>query len=361
MRLHSICCLVFLACGYHSLTHAAFSATAQAVQPSAWVKLADKTRVLKPGDTIGHGNVIVTDESGRVEINIDDALLLQQNTNSELTLTQVAEDPASSQQTEINLLVQAGKSCLQFRSTSLLRKVVVDLGSTMKITIYDSGAVCVLHQDGLSSVHLREGSIQINHSVDSNIIVLSEPGSEFQVEFGESYSVLLPEMGEVYRLASEGFPLPPAAAVIETVTVSEQVEQTASQAATATSSTPEPEAAAAEPASSAQTAQPEVKTTAAPAAPEVMPSYDAGSKYVYTVYLFSTRDLEIANAANQRFRNAGYPSEIYSTESAETSRHRVVVTGFSSREAAQMFADKIVGKHGIADTWIGRDRRRAPE
>ena len=70
------------------------------------------------------------------------------------------------------------------RTSSDNYQLVVALGTTMTVTLHHEGKICVLHLDGLSSVHLQEGSIQIVHTVDSNIIVLSESGSEFQVESG---------------------------------------------------------------------------------------------------------------------------------------------------------------------------------
>ena len=81
------------------------------------------------------------------------------------------------------------------------------------------------------------------------------------------------------------------------------------------------------------------------------------SDYVYTVYLFSTRSQDVANEVNQRLQKAGHSTQIYEHDSGENKRYRVVVTGFDTRQAATKYSDSVVGKLGIADTWIGRDRR----
>ena len=161
---------------------AASSATVYAVQPSAWLQQGDTVQVLKAGYVVDSGDRIITGEDGRIEIRIDDWLSLQQNTGSEVVLQPEEPNLEGEGQEPPDLLVQAGWSCIEVhRAPPDGNRFVVALGNTMSITLFDEGRICVLHQDGLSSVHLREGSVQIVHSVDPNIIVLSEsglPGSE---------------------------------------------------------------------------------------------------------------------------------------------------------------------------------------
>ena len=310
-------------------------ATVFAIHPSAWLQQGEAIEVLKMGDVIRAGDRIVTGDTGRIEIRVNGHLNLRQNTSSEV-LFQIGSAASEAAAAQPDLLVQAGKACVEWKRVRQNRnRFVIALGNTMSVTLHNEAHICVLHQDDLSSVHLHDGSVQITHTVDPNIIVLSESGSEFQVEFGESYSVLLPETGHVFDLASEGFPIP------------EGLQQVIAEAEPEPVVEVEPEF--------------EVEVEAAAAVEVPVPSYNAASKYVYTVYLFSTRDEAIATNVNQRFHGAGIPTQIYIRETGDTTRYRIVVTGFSSREAAQGFADSIIGKHGIADTWIGRESRNFVE
>ena len=318
---------------------ASSAATVFALESEVWARQGDEISRLSRGSDIKAGDRVVTGDSGRVELRIGEYVSVRLNTTSEVLFNGSAGTEGSGWP---DITLQSGKSCIRIqRLPDGDRQFEVALGDTMSIILQREGFICLLHQDGLSSVHLREGSIQVSHSVDSNIIVLSEPGSEFQVEFGESYSVLLPEFGEIYHIASEGFPL----AIAESEAAGE------SNGDANVSSQVEPEAAT------------EVSTEIVPEvsssdeSPQPVSSYDATSKYIYTVYLFSTRSRDVADEVNQRFQRAGYPSQIFTGESDGNTRYRVVVTGFSSREAAGEFADSMIGKLGIEDTWIGRNQR----
>ena len=88
-----------------------------------------------------------------------------------------------------------------------------------------------------------------------------------------------------------------------------------------------------------------------------MPGQDTVSAYIYTVYLFSTGDEEVAQQANQKFQKAGYETQIYESKGDAGSRYRIVVTGFESRQAAQEFSDSVIGKLGVTGTWIGKESR----
>ena len=308
-----------------------------AIQTSAWVQQGDSIRILNPGDRIDAGELVVTGDQGRIEIRDGNRLSLQQNTSTEIfyRLDESGNQPA--------LLIQTGKACIQVhRAAAGQHRLSVALGTTMTVNLHNEGHICVLHQDNLSSVHLRDGSVQINHSVDSNIIVLSESGSEFQIESGESYSLLLPEVGHVLQIASEGFPIPEALQQRETVaTEIEPIgleEASVAGETTAESADPSPEPA-----------------TAAVEAPA--PSDEFDPEFIYTVYLFSTTDNEVADNVNRRFQRAGHASEIVTTVTGGTTRYRIVVTGFDSSTAARQFSDSVIGTLGISDTWIGHNPR----
>jgi len=91
-------------------------------------------------------------------------------------------------------------------------------------------------------------------------------------------------------------------------------------------------------------------------APETTPKNEV-SIYIYTVYLFSTRDEEIAEQINRRFQKAGYDTQIFESTTSSILRYRVAAPGFESKQEARKFSDSIVGKLGVTETWIGKDLR----
>ena len=80
------------------------------------------------------------------------------------------------------------------------------------------------------------------------------------------------------------------------------------------------------------------------------------NNYIYTVYLFSTRSEDVANEVNQRFQKAGHKSKIITSGKEPSIRYRIAVSGFESRQSAKDFSSSVVGKLGISDSWIGKER-----
>ena len=90
---------------------------------------------------------------------------------------------------------------------------------------------------------------------------------------------------------------------------------------------------------------------------ERSPDQARGLVEIFSVYLFSSRSSNAADDVNQRFRQAGFESQVIKISDGTEARYRVAVSGFPSRQAAQKFADSVVGSYGITDTWIGQDTR----
>ena len=44
----------------------------------------------------------------------------------------------------------------------------------------------------MSAIKLRGGSLQVTHSVDPNLIILSKAGTEFRINDSDSYKLLVP-------------------------------------------------------------------------------------------------------------------------------------------------------------------------
>ncbi len=81
----------------------------------------------------------------------------------------------------------------------------------------------------------------------------------------------------------------------------------------------------------------------------------AGSEYVYTVYLFSTRSADIAGEVSEKFRKLGYDTEVLQTRAESVTRYRVAVTGFSDLDAARDYSESVTGTLGVNKTWIGKN------
>ena len=89
-------------------------ATVFAIHPSAWLQQGEAIEVLKMGDVIRAGDRIVTGDTGRIEIRVNGHLNLRQNTSSEV-LFQIGSAASEAAAAQPDLLVQAGKACVEWK------------------------------------------------------------------------------------------------------------------------------------------------------------------------------------------------------------------------------------------------------
>jgi hypothetical protein len=197
----------------------------------------------------------------------------------------------------------------------------------MFAAIHHHGEICVLRSNGQNYIKLRAGSVQITHSVDPDMIILSESGSEIHMADSGTYRLLFPGDDLSALKIEKPFILEAGG---------EEVTPTDINDTDDTGIVVLPET--------------ELETSA-----KNEGAKNEGSTYVYTVYLFSTRDEEVAQKTNQKFLKAGHDTQIIQSTTGSTLRYRVAATGFESNQAAKDFANSIVGKLGITDTWIGRN------
>ena len=312
-----------------STAHAAPIATVTALKLPVWLQRdnsnteLDRNRVIKIGDNIATG------KTGRVEMQLWGNATLQLNSNSEITIRGGNETGIANPGRRLELFIHRGRACINYTAQSSgENKFIVNIGNAMFVAIHLRGDICVLRDDGLSAIKLRAGSVQVTHSVDPNTIILSESGTEFHIKDSGSYELLYPGDDDSSALEIEK-PFAVAAVIEEGVSV-ESLEIVDSDKAAVEETT---------------AAQPEAT------------SQDTVSAYIYTVYLFSSRSEEGAEQANQKFRKAGYNTQIFRSEASLEPRYRVAVTGFESRQAAENFSDSIVGKLGVTGTWIGEGSR----
>lgn len=283
----------------------------------AWIQLGEEESSLAVDSDINFGNQIVTGRNGAVKLDIGDHITVFVNADSTISLLAEPADRRSDQTPASNLSLHDGRTCIQLEAPSdsnlWLR---LSLGTSVVADLHLRGDICALRQGNMSSLRLRDGSVQIIHAVDPNLIILSRPGSEYHISDDGSYS-LLTSADEASPVDEIEQPFPFSQA-IERVT---RVEP-----ASASQDTPRPAVQA-----------------------------KSGVTTVYTVYLFSTRSREIAQQVNLKFRNAGHDSRIFERADGDETRYRIGVTDFATRQAAVDFAAAITGRLGVTGTWIGKN------
>ena len=307
-----------------SLSHASPVAKVTALKSPAWVQQENDKTGLTNGSDLELGDYIITGTSGRVEMQLWPNASLHLYPDSVISLVpgSNAEAGATGKQPVVQML--QGKICVDYRPELSPGSVFeVNIGNTIVTAIRHRSDICLLRQDGLSSVELRTGSVQVTHSIDPNMIILSRAGTELRIDDDGSYELLSPGVAAISPEAEQPFITETAIETENEIDAPAAVEDDSAVIDEIAADESEPEA--------------DKKT----------------KKYIYTVYLFSTRSEEVAGEVNQRFQKAGHESEIFVTGQEDATRYRVAVSGFRSRQSAQEFSDSVVGKLGIRDTWIG--------
>ena len=296
-------------------------ATITALNSPVWLQQEDRKTRLGRNSELKIGDIISTGEAGRMQMTLGQNATFQLNTNSEITIRMENSTNANSSEPRPEIYIHQGRACIDYTAQSDSNKQFkVNMGNTMFAVIHHQGDICVLRSQGQNYIKLRAGSVQITQAVDADMIILSETGSEIHMKDSGSYRLLFPG-GELSAVEIEK--------PFIFKTEDEQVTPTDPQDATDTAVLPKTDPG----------------TTA----------NNEGATYVYTVYLFSTRDEEVAQQTNRRFLKAGHDTQIIENTSDSIKRYRVAATGFESSQAAKNFSNSIVGKFGITETWIGRN------
>ena len=286
-----------------------------ALASTVWLHQGDEKRRLTANDELGIGDRIVTGENGRAEIQLWSDPTLRIYPGTEISIRARENSEESSTGSPAALYLQLGKVCARTGPpTSTERDFVITVADKMIAVIHQSAHICLSRGQELSSVRLREGSVEITSSIDQSILVLSEAGIELDLNDDGSYQLLPPTDPD---------------AITEEAFIAETVETDAKA----------PDAVAINGVESERQAE----------------------AYVYTLYLFSTRSEDVANQVNERLQQAGHDTRILVNETESPARYRVAVPGFDSRQTAEEYAASIVGTLGIADSWIGKDRPRSAD
>lgn len=293
-------------------------ATIIKLRPPVWIQQNDIKTELGQNSVLKDGDQIITGGTGRVELLLWSNVRLQLDANSAIRILARQKSGVANSDNQPELIIQKGRGCIKFISQPVtLKKFRLNIGNTMFAALHPHVDICAQREDGISSVILRGGSVQVTHSVDPNLIILSEAGTEFRINDNGSYELLVP--GSASSLT------PQTKSSLSTLAVPDtDVDDAIASEATTTS-----------------------KTEAS--GQENLPDYQ------YTVYLFSTRSEDVAEQVNRKFQAAGHKTQIKVSETDSVTRYRIAVRGFSSAQAAKNYSDSIIGTLGIKDTWIGKE------
>jgi hypothetical protein len=296
----------------------------------AWVQQDNTKTELRIGDDLEIGDQVITGNDGRVEMQPRSNTTLRLYPNSEMGLLANPKAQLSTSATQPVLHVKQGRVCVESMSELNSGNILkLKIGKTIVSSSPYQSHICLLREDGLSSIELREGSVQVLLSIDQSTIILSRPGTELRINDDGSYEILgQSEAASISTEDDELFITDADASSEDQVTI------------------PPPEDNDVKAADQIVINDPELSTN------------QIQSDFIYTVYLFSTRSEDVANEVNQRFQKAGHNSKIIISDIGESKRYRIAVSGFKSQQSAKQFARAMAGKLGVRDTWIGKDRQQ---
>jgi hypothetical protein len=312
-----------------SSADAAAIARVTALQSTAWVEQENNKTTLGSNSDLEVGDHVITSDTGRVEMQFQSNATLRLYTNSEIKLQAKRNSELNAPNNHPLLYVRKGKVCVDYQpQPGSQNKFELNIGKTIVTVTHHSSYICVLREDGWSFVNLRDGSVQVSHAIDPSMIILSESGTEMRIKDDGSFELLKPGAADSIIPEDDNpfitetdikteSPVEISMAVEDEIVVAKEI----------------------------------IRNESKPVTPQNT------SGYIYTVYLFSTGVEDVANEVNQRFQKAGHKSKIITSGKEPSIRYRVAVSGFETRQAAQDFSNSMVGRLGISDTWIGKDRQ----
>jgi hypothetical protein len=331
-------------------------ATIISLESPVWVQKDNNKTELSNNSRLKVGDNIITGETGRVEMRLWSSTVLQLNADSNITILLEKDSDVATPYDWPRLYLDKGMACINYLSNDdASNGFKLNIGNTMFAVLSSQGDICVTREDGLSSIILITGSVRVTHSVDPNLIVLSEIGTEFRIDDKGSFELLLPsaddsppQVKDPVNTKTAKIKSEPrteiAPAKIEPVTAETNIgKDEFDDVVGDTPITTEDIPVRHESASAKEAAKVEPKQ------PMEEGIYDAN----YRVYLFSTRSKDVAEEVNQKFQKAGHSTQIYTNKSRSETYYRIAVAGFKTEKTAKKFAQSIVGTLGITGTWIG--------
>ncbi|MCP4874863.1 MAG: hypothetical protein GY896_05215 [Gammaproteobacteria bacterium] len=358
-----LCALICFSCVFTA--QASAIATITALSPSVWVLQGDAKSELRSDSVLEFGDHIFTNENGKIELQFPSNAVLRLNVNSEVSFPANRQSTSETGGIQPELYFHRGRGCIEFDAVVDGEKIFkLNIGNMTFAEISSYGDICVLREEGSSWIKLRAGSVQITHSIDPNMIVLSRMHTVLRVNDEGSYQFLYPETDDLtipeieaaFGATLDGGKDVSSGKVDNGTSREARVEDGAVEDNAVEDSAVEDSAVEDSAVEDSAVEDSAVEDSATGDASQA--TSDENSDYNYTVYLFSTRSQEIADQVNRKFHKADLDTQIYVSEDVSVTRFRIVMTGFNSRHAAEVFSDSIVGQLGIKDTWIGRSKSK---
>lgn len=297
-----------------------------ALKPSVWLQQGahksdlNKNQELKPGDQIITGN------SGQVEIQMGASITLLLYPDSETSI-QPEEIAKSTHSQPQSLVMLKGKSCIYSKQVvEPVDKLDIKVGNSLVSALSYNYDFCIQREGSLSSVKLRNGSVQITPDRDLGVFILSEPGIKLLIDDDGSFDFIASDSED------------------STITTVDKKKKNKIKNV----SSGQPDKAVKNKTSLTQDKQTAIEINTTPRAIK--------ARHNYNVYLFSTLDKAQAEQVNKRFHQGGLNSKIIIIERKGTSIYRIAVPDFKSLKEAQTFSKSVKGKLGISTTWIGHSK-----
>ncbi len=170
---------------------AASIATIVTQESTVWV-LHDGIRTeLSERGELTTGDHIITSDTGRVEVELWSGATLLLDNFSEAVLRDKREAQTNGKDNQPMLQILSGSACVRSNipahSTGDFK---VNIGNTILATLNPTGHICLKRQDWTWSIKLLEGSARVTYSSDSNLIGLSQVGTELEIDDFGSYQLL---------------------------------------------------------------------------------------------------------------------------------------------------------------------------
>jgi hypothetical protein len=298
-----------------------------ALNAPAWLQQGGQKTELNSNQELKPGDQIATGISGQVEIQIGSAASLLLYSDSQMSIQSDEIGKSTTQGHTVMLAIDQGKSCIHSdHSVKPDDMLNINLASSVVSAVSSNYDFCVQREGSLSSVKLRNGSVQVNHSREG-LFILSEPGIKLLIDENGTFDLIASD--------SEG-------SAITTVVDKQMINETENVSQSQPATTPKTETGLTRDEQAAR------ETNTAPASKKL-------SKH-FNVYMFSTLDKAVAEKVNQRFHKANLDSVITIVNQKGINRYRIAVPGFKSLEEAQVFSESVKGKLGITSTWIGQGK-----
>ncbi len=176
---------------FFSAQAASIATTIVTQESTVWV-LHDGIRTeLSERGELTTGDHIITSDTGRVEVELWSGATLLLDNFSEAVLRDKKEAQTNGKDNQPMLQILSGSACVRSNipahSTGDFK---VNIGNTILATINPTGHICLKRQDWIWSIKLLAGSARVTYSSDSNLIGLSQVGTELEIDDFGSYQLL---------------------------------------------------------------------------------------------------------------------------------------------------------------------------